>query len=153
VDFSEARYLFVNIFRILDLTAKIVDRGLISENPRGLSAKSAKSSRPVSIRFFFFSIVRATPVARSAHFWPNSWGMIPCPSACACHRCCPRLAVRRLPVSAQCPDATPGLHAQVVQALDSLLNPCHAWTPPKLSSDHIGRGFTPFFESKQEVIG
>jgi hypothetical protein len=43
VDFSEARDLFVNIFQISDLTAKIVDRGLISENPRGLSAKSAKS--------------------------------------------------------------------------------------------------------------
>jgi hypothetical protein len=42
VDFSEARDLFVNIFRIPDLTAKIVDRGLISENPRGLSAKLAK---------------------------------------------------------------------------------------------------------------
>jgi hypothetical protein len=43
VDFSEARDLFVNIFRILDLTAKIVDWGLISENLRGLSAKLAKS--------------------------------------------------------------------------------------------------------------
>jgi hypothetical protein len=43
VDFSEARALFVNIFRILDLTAKILDRGLISENLRVLSAKSAKS--------------------------------------------------------------------------------------------------------------
>jgi hypothetical protein len=43
VDFSEARDLFVNIFQILDLTAKIMDRGLISENPRGLSAKWAKS--------------------------------------------------------------------------------------------------------------
>jgi hypothetical protein len=31
----------------LDLTAKIVDRGLISENPRGLSAKSAKSGPQV----------------------------------------------------------------------------------------------------------
>jgi hypothetical protein len=43
VDFSEARGLFVNIFRISDRTGKIVDRGFISENPRGLSAKSAKS--------------------------------------------------------------------------------------------------------------
>jgi hypothetical protein len=43
VDFSEARDLFVNIFRNSDLTAKITDRGLISENLRGLSAKSAKS--------------------------------------------------------------------------------------------------------------
>jgi hypothetical protein len=47
VDFSEARDLFVNIFRILDLNAKIVDRGLISENPRGLSAKSEKSGPQV----------------------------------------------------------------------------------------------------------
>jgi hypothetical protein len=43
MDFSEAREFFVNIFRISDLTAKIVDRGLISENLRDLSAKSAKS--------------------------------------------------------------------------------------------------------------
>jgi hypothetical protein len=41
--FSEARDLFVNIFQILDRTGKIVDRGLILENPRGLSEKSAKS--------------------------------------------------------------------------------------------------------------
>jgi hypothetical protein len=41
VDFSEARDLFVNIFRISDRTEKITDRGLISENLRGLSAKSA----------------------------------------------------------------------------------------------------------------
>jgi hypothetical protein len=43
VDFSEARDLFVNIFRILGRTTKIPDRGLISEKPEGLSAKSAKS--------------------------------------------------------------------------------------------------------------
>jgi hypothetical protein len=43
VDFSDARDLFVNIFRILGRTAKIPDRGLISEKPVGLSAKSAKS--------------------------------------------------------------------------------------------------------------
>jgi hypothetical protein len=43
VDFSEARDLFVNIFRISDRTGKIVDRGLILGNPRGLSEKSAKS--------------------------------------------------------------------------------------------------------------
>jgi hypothetical protein len=42
VHFSEARDLSVNIFRILDRTEKFVDHGLISENPRGLSAKSAK---------------------------------------------------------------------------------------------------------------
>jgi hypothetical protein len=43
VDFSEARDLFVNIFRISGRTAKIPDRRLISEKPKGLSAKSAKS--------------------------------------------------------------------------------------------------------------
>ncbi len=43
MDFSEARDLFVNIFRISDRTEKFADRGLILENPRGLSAKSAKS--------------------------------------------------------------------------------------------------------------
>jgi hypothetical protein len=43
VDFSDARDLFVNIFQISDRTGKILDRRLISENPRGLSAKSAKS--------------------------------------------------------------------------------------------------------------
>jgi hypothetical protein len=43
VDFSEARDLFVNIFQISDRTGKIVDHGLVLENPRGLSEKSAKS--------------------------------------------------------------------------------------------------------------
>jgi hypothetical protein len=47
VDFSEARDLFVNIFQISDLTTKIVDHGLISENPSSLSAKSAKSGPQV----------------------------------------------------------------------------------------------------------
>jgi hypothetical protein len=43
VYFFEARDLYVNIFRILDRTAKIPDCGLISEKPEGLSAKSTKS--------------------------------------------------------------------------------------------------------------
>jgi hypothetical protein len=43
VDFSEPRDHFVNIFRILDQTENFVDRGLISENPRGLSVKLLKS--------------------------------------------------------------------------------------------------------------
>jgi hypothetical protein len=43
VDFSEARDLFVNIFRISDRTENFVDHRLISENPRGLSVKSVKS--------------------------------------------------------------------------------------------------------------
>jgi hypothetical protein len=45
VDFSEARDLFVNIFRISDRTEKIVDRGLILEKQRGFFAKSAKLDR------------------------------------------------------------------------------------------------------------
>jgi hypothetical protein len=47
VYFSEARDLFVNIFRILDRTEKFMDCGLISENLRGLSVKSAKSGLQV----------------------------------------------------------------------------------------------------------
>jgi hypothetical protein len=43
VDFSEARDLFVNIFRISDRTENFVDRGLILENPRGLTVILAKS--------------------------------------------------------------------------------------------------------------
>jgi hypothetical protein len=43
VNFSKATDRFVNIFRISDRTKKFVDCGIISENPRGLSAKSAKS--------------------------------------------------------------------------------------------------------------
>jgi hypothetical protein len=43
VDFSEARDLFEIIFRFRTDLEKCVDRGLILENPRGLSAKSAKS--------------------------------------------------------------------------------------------------------------
>jgi hypothetical protein len=43
VDFSEARDLFVIIFGFRTDLEKFVDRGLILENPRGLSAKSAQS--------------------------------------------------------------------------------------------------------------
>ncbi len=43
MDFSEARDLFVIIFRFWTDLEKFVDRGLILENLRGLSAKSAKS--------------------------------------------------------------------------------------------------------------
>jgi hypothetical protein len=39
VDFSEARDLFVNIFRISDLTAEIMDRRFISQKSRDLFAK------------------------------------------------------------------------------------------------------------------
>jgi hypothetical protein len=47
VDFSKASDLFVNIFQISGRTAKILDRGLISEKPVGLSAKLAKSGTRV----------------------------------------------------------------------------------------------------------
>jgi hypothetical protein len=76
VDFSEDRDLFVNIFQILDLTAKIVDRGLILENPRGLSAKSAKSGPRVDFTKVqgplckIFKIIRITncfPTVNSVH--------------------------------------------------------------------------------------
>jgi hypothetical protein len=43
VDFSEARDLFVNMFRFWTYSRKFVDRGLNLENPRGLGAKLAKS--------------------------------------------------------------------------------------------------------------
>jgi hypothetical protein len=42
VDFSEARDLFGIIFQTSGPNCKIMDCGLISENVRGLSAKSAK---------------------------------------------------------------------------------------------------------------
>jgi hypothetical protein len=45
VDFSEARDLFVNIFRTRGSNSKIMDYRFILEKPRGLSAKSAKLNR------------------------------------------------------------------------------------------------------------
>jgi hypothetical protein len=39
VDFSEARELFANIFRISDRTEKFVDRRLIIKKLRGFSTK------------------------------------------------------------------------------------------------------------------
>jgi hypothetical protein len=42
VDFSEARDLFVIIFRFRGLTEKIMDCGLISEKLRGLNEKVAR---------------------------------------------------------------------------------------------------------------
>ncbi len=49
MDFSEARDLFVIIFEFRTDLEKFVDRGLILENPRGLSAKSAKSGLRVDM--------------------------------------------------------------------------------------------------------
>jgi hypothetical protein len=42
-DFSEARDLLELFFNFPGLTAKIPDRGLISEKPEGLSAKPVRS--------------------------------------------------------------------------------------------------------------
>jgi hypothetical protein len=46
VDFSEARYLFVNIFQILGPNYKFLDCGLILEKLRCLSAKCLKLEFP-----------------------------------------------------------------------------------------------------------
>jgi hypothetical protein len=46
VDFSEARDLFRIIFQILGPNCKIMDCGLISKKPRGLSAKCRKLEFP-----------------------------------------------------------------------------------------------------------
>jgi hypothetical protein len=45
VHFSEARALFVNIFQISGPNCKLMDCRLISEEQRGLSAKSANLDR------------------------------------------------------------------------------------------------------------
>jgi hypothetical protein len=42
VDFSEATYLFVNIFQILGPNCKFFDCGLILEKQRGLSTKMSE---------------------------------------------------------------------------------------------------------------
>jgi hypothetical protein len=75
VDFSKSRDLFVKNFRISDRTGKIVDCGLILENPRGLSAKSAKSgprvdfpkSRDLFARFLKY------PGITNYFLMDNSW--------------------------------------------------------------------------------
>ncbi len=71
VDFSEARDLFVNIFRISDLTAKIMDRGLISENPRGLSAKSAKSGPRVDFTKVQGPLCKISKIIRITNYFPT----------------------------------------------------------------------------------
>jgi hypothetical protein len=68
--FSEARDLFVNIFRISDLTAKIVDRGLISENPRGLSAKLAKSGPRVDFTEVQGPLCKISEIIRITNYFP-----------------------------------------------------------------------------------
>jgi hypothetical protein len=71
VDFSEARDLFVNIFRISDQTGKIVDRGLILENPRGLSAKSAKSGPRVDFTKVQGPLCKIPVISRNNKLFPN----------------------------------------------------------------------------------
>jgi hypothetical protein len=50
VDFSEARDLFISIFQFLGPNWKIMDRGLILEKQRGLSAKSAETGPRVDFK-------------------------------------------------------------------------------------------------------
>jgi hypothetical protein len=69
VDFSEARDLFVNIFRILDLTAKIVDHRSISKNPRGLSAKSAKSGPRVDFTKLQGPLCKISEIIRITNYF------------------------------------------------------------------------------------
>jgi hypothetical protein len=70
VDFSEARDIFVNIFSISDLTAKFVDRGLISENLRGLSAKSAKSRPWVDFTKVQGPLCKISKIIRIMNYFP-----------------------------------------------------------------------------------
>jgi hypothetical protein len=71
VDFSEARDLFVNIFRISDQTGKIVDRGLILENLRGLSAKSAKSGPRVDFPKVQGALCKIFKISQNNELFPN----------------------------------------------------------------------------------
>jgi hypothetical protein len=71
VDFSEARDLFGNIFQILDLTAKIMDRGLILENPRGLSAKSSKSGPRVDFAKVQGPLCKISEIIRITNYFPT----------------------------------------------------------------------------------
>jgi hypothetical protein len=71
VDFSEARDLFVNILRILDRTGKIVHHGLILENPRGLSAKSAKFGPRVDFPKVQGPLCKISEVSWNNELFPN----------------------------------------------------------------------------------
>jgi hypothetical protein len=70
VDFFEARDLFVNIFQISDLTTKIMDCRLISENPRGLSAKSAKSGPRVDFTKVQGPLCKISEINRITNYFP-----------------------------------------------------------------------------------
>jgi hypothetical protein len=75
VDFSEARYLSVNIFRISGRTAKIPDCGLISEKPEGLSAKSAKSGPRVDFPKVQGPLCKISEISKITNYFltDNSW--------------------------------------------------------------------------------
>jgi hypothetical protein len=75
VDFYEARDLFVNIFQISGQTAKIPDRGLISEKPEGLSAKSAKSGPRVDFPKVQGPLCMISKISRITNYFlmDNSW--------------------------------------------------------------------------------
>jgi hypothetical protein len=75
VDFSEARNLFVIIFRISGRTAKILDRGLISEKLEGLSAKSAKSGPRVNFPKVQGPLCKISEISGITNYFltDNSW--------------------------------------------------------------------------------
>jgi hypothetical protein len=75
VDFSEARNLFVNIFQISGRTANIPDRGLISEKPEGLSAKSAKSGPQVDFTKVQGPLCKISEISGITNYFltDNSW--------------------------------------------------------------------------------
>jgi hypothetical protein len=75
VDFSEARDLFVNIFRISGRTAEIPDRGLILEKPEGLSAKSAKFGPRVDFPKVQAPLCKISEISEITNYFltDNSW--------------------------------------------------------------------------------
>jgi hypothetical protein len=75
VDFSKARDIFVNIFRISGRTAKIPNRGLISEKPEGLSAKSAKSGLWAGFPKFQGPLCKISEISEITNYFltDNSW--------------------------------------------------------------------------------
>jgi hypothetical protein len=75
VDFSEARDLFVILFRIPGRTAKIPDRRLISEKPEGLSAKSAKSGPRVDFPKVQGPLCKISEISEIMNYFltDNSW--------------------------------------------------------------------------------
>jgi hypothetical protein len=75
LDFSEARDLFVNIFQISGRTAKLPDRGLISEKSEGLSAKSAKSGPRVDFPKVQGHLCKISEISEITNYFltDNSW--------------------------------------------------------------------------------